>query len=122
MTGADGLGVQRNGVRFAIHELRYRSGIRGIDIQIVSGNHIQMVPELLGPVFLLMHLRIQAFHDLDNGLGLLRALGTIRDLFELFYHLEHIATVFRHLQLLHFRIVIKLYGVFTCFHRRTFSN
>ena len=112
MTGTDGLGIERNGIRAAVYHLRNRLGEGSVHIQVIAGNDEQVIPELLGEILLLMHLRVQALHHFYHGIGLLCTLGLVRDFLELLHHLEHVSPVLRHLQFLHFRIVIKLNRIF----------
>ena len=116
MAGTDGLGIERNRIRFAVHHFRNGLGIGGIYVQVVARYDEKVVPELLGKILLLMNLGIEALHHLYHGLGLLRALGLVRDILKLLHHLEHVASVLRHLQLFHFCIVIEFDRIIGCFH------
>ena len=79
MTGTDGLGIEGDRVRTAVDHIRMGLGIRGVHIQVVAGNDEQVIPELLGKILLLVNLGIQALHHPDNGGGLFRAFGPVRN-------------------------------------------
>ena len=117
MTGADGFGDERDGIRAAVHNLGGGLRERSVHVKVVAGDDEKVVPQLLGPVFLLVHLGVQAFHDLNHGKGLLGAFFPVFDGLELLYHVQHVAAVLGHLKLFDFCIVIEFDGVLACFHR-----
>ena len=86
-----------------------RSRIWGIDVQIIPGNHVQMIPKLLLVVFLHVHLRVQGLHHPYNRTGLLAALVPVGNRLYLLDHIQYDAAIFRHLKFLPLCVVVEFY-------------
>ena len=90
--------LEGNRLRPGVHTLLLRLRIRGIHIEFEIGNDLEVVPELLFIIVLEMDLRIQQFHHLDHGTGLLISLVPVLDGLEIGHHFLHISSVFREFQ------------------------
>ena len=119
MARLDGFRIQGNRIRAAVDHLRMRRRIGRIDIQVVTGDHIEVVPELLLEVLLLVHLRVQRLHHLDDGTCLLGPLRAVLDALHDLDHFQHVPPVLGHRQFLDFSIIIQLDGVLVRFHNLT---
>ena len=76
-----------------------------------------MVPELVVVVVLVVHLRVEQLHHLDDGARLLGALLAVGDGLELLHHLEDVAAVLGHGELFAGGVVIQGMFVFVQIHK-----
>ena len=71
------------------------------------GEHVQLVPELVLVIVLLVHLGIEQLHHLYHCRRLLAALLPVFDGAQVLNHLPHVAAVFRHFHLSPRSIVVE---------------
>ena len=105
--GPDARPLHRDGDGGRGEFLGHGAGVRGIHVQVVAGDHIEVVPELMVEILLGVHLRVEELHHLDDGARLLGALLLVGDGLELLHHLEDVASVFGHGELLAGSVVIQ---------------
>ena len=92
---------------------------RSVDVKVIAGHHVEVVPEFMGIVVLSVDLRIESLHHLHDGFRLGAALFPVGNLFQLFDHGQDDASVFGHLEFLTFRVVVQFYRVCVSFHKRS---
>ena len=107
MRSLDRLFVDGNRHRTSFQSGSFGHRIGSIDIQVVVGDNVQMVPQLLLVVFLRTDLRIEQFHHLDDRPGLLASFFLVLDVFELPHHIIDDTAVLRKAERGSLRIIIQ---------------
>ena len=90
---------------------RERCRVRGIDVQVIAGDNVEVVPEFLAVVLLGVDLRVQDLHHLDYRGGLTAPLLFVWNRLEAFDHTEYVPAIFRHSKSLSLCVVVEFYIV-----------
>ena len=77
-----------------------------VDIQLLVAHQVEMIPQRLFEVGIVVELRHLRLHHTDDFLGTVLALGLVCQTDSVIHHLLNLPTVFRHQELLTMGVVV----------------